>query len=71
MEAKQRTCLKCGKLFDSAGPGNRICKRCAQVNARIPITEEELRRQRGVKRHNGDVINELTSDEVTAARTEP
>lgn len=71
MEAKQRTCLKCGKLFDSAGPGNRICKRCAQVNARIPITEEELRRQRGVKRHNGDVINNLTSDEVTAARTEP
>jgi len=71
MEARQRTCLKCGKLFDSAGPDNRICKRCAQVNARIPITEEELRRQRGVKRHNGDVINNLTSDEVTAARTEP
>lgn len=69
MEAKQRTCLKCGKLFDSAGPGNRICKRCAQVNARIPITEEQLQKERGVKRHNGDVISELTSEEVAGTRT--
>ena len=69
MEAKQRTCLKCGKLFDSAGPSNRICKRCAQVNARIPITEEQLQKERGVKRHNGDVISELTSEEVAGTRT--
>lgn len=23
----KRTCLKCGKLFDSTGPENRICKK--------------------------------------------
>ncbi len=43
---KKRTCLKCGKLFDSTGPGNRICKPCTQVNARIWITEEALQKQR-------------------------
>jgi len=69
MEAKQRSCLKCGKLFDSAGPGNRICKRCAQINARIPINEEQLQKERGVKRHNGEVINELFSDEVIGTRS--
>jgi len=62
MEAKKRTCLKCGNLFDSAHAGNRICKRCAQINSRIPITEEELQKQRGVKRRNGDVINEVTDE---------
>ena len=36
MERKKRTCLKCGKLFDSAGPGNRICQRCQQINDRLP-----------------------------------
>jgi hypothetical protein len=25
---KQRMCLSCSKGFASAGPGNRICKRC-------------------------------------------
>lgn len=62
-KAKQRTCLKCGKLFDSAGPGNRICKRCTQINARIPITEEQLKKQRGVKRHNGWILEEPPRDE--------
>tara|TARA_Y100000310_G_scaffold343675_1_gene452413 strand:- start:2286 stop:2669 length:384 start_codon:yes stop_codon:yes gene_type:complete len=28
---KQRKCLKCLKMFDSGGPGNRICKRCADT----------------------------------------
>ena len=70
MEAKQRSCLKCGQMFDSAGPGNRICKRCAQINSHIPITEEQLQKQRGVKRHNGDVMNDPLSDEVASARTE-
>jgi hypothetical protein len=69
MEAKQRTCLKCRKLFDSAGPGNRICKRCGQINARIPITEEQLQKERGVKRRNGEVINELFSNEIIGTRS--
>ncbi len=70
MKAKQRTCLKCGTLFDSTGPGNRICKRCAQINARIPITEEQLQKQRGVKRRNGEVISDPTFDEVASAGAE-
>jgi phage FluMu protein Com len=52
MEAKQRACLKCNHLFDSAGPGNRICRRCQQINDRQPITETQLQKQRGAKRHN-------------------
>jgi hypothetical protein len=70
MDAKQRTCLKCGKEFASTGPGNRICKRCAQINNRISITEEQLQKQRGVKRRNGEVISDLTFDEVASVRTE-
>ena len=62
MEAKKRTCLKCGKQFDSAHAGNRICKRCAQINARIRITEEELQKQRGRKWHNGILISDLEED---------
>jgi tRNA(Ile2) C34 agmatinyltransferase TiaS len=65
MQTKQRDCLKCGKSFESAGPGNRICKRCAQINARIPITEAQLQKQRGVKRRNGDVISDLADDEAS------
>lgn len=57
MQAKRRTCLKCNRLFDSTGPGNRICKRCSQINARLPrFTEEQLQMQRGVKRHNGEIM---------------
>lgn len=57
MEAKERTCLKCNRPFKSSGPGNRICKRCNQLNARLPrYTEEQLQKQRGVKRHNGEVM---------------
>jgi len=26
---KPRTCLKCGKTFDSQGPHNRVCKSCS------------------------------------------
>jgi phage FluMu protein Com len=65
MKAKRRTCLKCNKLFDSAGPGNRICKRCAQINARIYITEEMLQSQRGLKRHNGEIIDDVIDAQVS------
>ena len=59
-----RVCLKCGKDFPSTGPGNRICKPCTRINARFGfIPEEVLAKQRGVKRHNGLVIDE-TADGV-------
>ena len=32
---KDRTCLKCSKLFLSNGAGNRICKKCSQVNGNL------------------------------------
>lgn len=31
---KQRQCMKCRKMFDSTGPGNRICRNCNSANAR-------------------------------------
>jgi len=68
METKPRTCLKCNKLFDSAGPANRICKRCAQINGRVPISEAQLQKQRGVKRRNGEVISASSDDEATAGK---
>ncbi len=30
-EKKKRTCLLCGKLFNSAGPFNRRCQRCSRL----------------------------------------
>lgn len=58
MEKKKRTCLKCNRLFDSAGPGNRICRRCQQINDRLPqLTEAQLQKQRGAKRHNGELMD--------------
>lgn len=63
MERKQRTCLKCNQLFDSAGPGNRICRRCQQINDRLPrYTEARMQKQRGAKRRNGEPI-EASADE--------
>ena len=57
MEIKKRTCLKCGKPFDSTGPANRICPPCQKINARIPkCGEAQLKQQRGEKRRNGDLI---------------
>ena len=57
VQTKPRTCLKCQELFDSAGPGNRICQPCARINARIRISETELKKQCGRKWLNGEIIN--------------
>jgi hypothetical protein len=58
MQQKKRTCLKCGKLFDSAGPANRICRRCQQANDRLPrFSEEQMQKQRGAKWHNGELMD--------------
>ena len=32
---QDRACLKCGAIFRSSGPGNRICPRCAKQNAEM------------------------------------
>lgn len=32
-DQKPRRCLMCGKMFDSFGPGNRICKKCKSTQA--------------------------------------
>lgn len=58
MSRKKRTCLKCQRLFDSRGPGNRICSRCQEINDRLPrFTEAQLQKQRGVKRHNDEIMD--------------
>ncbi|WP_169054065.1 hypothetical protein [Nitratireductor sp. XY-223] len=33
VEQKRRRCLMCGEMFDSFGPGNRICKKCKSKQA--------------------------------------
>ena len=63
MEARQRTCLKCDQLFDSAGPGNRICESCVRINARVRVSEQQLQKQRGLKRRNGEVISDLQAED--------
>jgi len=60
--AKQRTCIKCSKSFDSTGPGNRICPPCQRNNSRLRLTEQELQTQRGVKRRNGEVVSPSALD---------
>jgi hypothetical protein len=32
----ERKCLKCDKMFDSSGPGNRICGICQDKNNKEP-----------------------------------
>ena len=56
--ARPRTCLKCGRSFDSEGPGNRICSPCGEANDRLGVAEKLLQPQRGVKRHNGELLPE-------------
>ncbi len=34
---KKRLCLKCGKIFLSKGPHNRICVKCGLINDRIIV----------------------------------
>ncbi len=34
---KKRLCLKCGKMFLSTGPYNRLCENCVSSNRRIAL----------------------------------
>ena len=49
--ADARTCLRCNLVFESTGPGNRICHPCSYINNSLPSTVPILR---GEKRHNGE-----------------
>lgn len=42
---KRRTCLKCGKAFESFGFGNRLCKACRTKNKEIRYREPVARTQ--------------------------
>ncbi len=48
-----RTCLRCGYVFPSEGPHNRICNICTLINRGPPECTPVVR---GLKRHNGKVI---------------
>lgn len=48
-----RTCLRCGYVFPSEGPHNRICNICTLINRGLPECTPVVR---GLKRHNGKVI---------------
>lgn len=61
-DAKPRTCLKCGETFDSTGPGNRICSPCNRVNAKLHLSEAQVQKQRGAKRHNGELLSPTLED---------
>lgn len=55
--AKQKTCLKCGNPFRSAGPANRICPPCQKAVARVSgCGAAESKTQRGEIRHDRDVV---------------
>jgi len=62
LAVQPRTCLKCGECFRSKGPGNRICSACRRDNGKLGLSETELQKQRGVKRHNGELVPPAAED---------
>ncbi len=63
-EPGERKCLKCNKIFSSKGAANRICSKCAKVNASLRVNEGQLARQRGSKRLNGNLLEALDAYDV-------
>ena len=63
MQQKKRMCLKCDHIFNSSGPSNRICRECQLINSRLPrFTEVQMQKQRGLKRHNGEIIEPVLDE---------
>ncbi|XZE55948.1 RusA family crossover junction endodeoxyribonuclease [Planctomycetaceae bacterium SH139] len=60
-QAGFRTCLRCRKVFDSTGPGDRICGRCSAINSQLP---EGTPIVRGKKYHNGELLDERVEDRL-------
>jgi len=50
-------------VFRSKSAANRICKKCSQINASLRVSEEQLARQRGAKRLNGNLLEALDTYE--------
>lgn len=44
VESKVRSCLKCGRRFDSQGAGNRICSSCHSTNGTNQHVEYSISR---------------------------
>ena len=63
-EPGNRTCLKCNGIFRSKSAANRICKKCAQVNANLKLSEAQIACERGEKRLNGYRIDERDTYEM-------
>ncbi len=59
---KTRMCLKCGDSFRSKGPANRICAPCNRQNAELHLSEAQVQKQRGAKRHNGEPLSSTLGD---------
>jgi crossover junction endodeoxyribonuclease RusA len=49
-----RTCLRCDMVFESSGPGNRICQKCSAKNSLLP---KSIPIVRGRKYHNGELMD--------------
>ena len=60
-EPGQRKCLKCSKMFQSTGAANRICKACSKINSGLYLTENQIARERGEKRLNGNLLDSKDS----------
>jgi hypothetical protein len=60
-EPGQRKCLKCSKMFQSTSAANRICKACSKINSGLYLTENQIARERGEKRLNGNLLDSKDS----------
>jgi len=56
-EPGQRKCLKCSNMFQSTSAANRICKACSKINSGLYLTENQIARERGEKRLNGNLLD--------------
>jgi hypothetical protein len=56
-EPGERKCLKCNESFKSQHAGNRICKKCARINASLNLREAQIALERGAKRLNGNLLD--------------
>jgi len=54
-------------MFRSKSAGNRICKKCSQINAAMKVSEAQLARERGAKRLNGCLLEKPDSYEMNFA----
>lgn len=68
-QRKRRRCLRCGKLFMSEGPWNRICPRCAKTE--VPFPSPKARVWPATTREEGDemIVRDLLNSVITELTT--